>query len=125
STRRSSRRCSRRAVAPPAAAAELHQVERSAAIDGMIRAIRADYRETARWTGRDAPPERVLDALRRVPRDAFVPTDEQPAAWHDRALAIGHGQTISQPFVVALTTDLLEVAPGQRVLEIGTGSGYQ
>jgi protein-L-isoaspartate(D-aspartate) O-methyltransferase len=67
----------------------------------------------------------VLDAMRRVPRHAFVPADAQHLAYADRPLPIGYGQTISQPYVVALMTDLLLLAPGSKALEIGTGSGYQ
>lgn len=68
---------------------------------------------------------RVLDAMRRVPRAAFVPEAERARAHADRPLPIGHEQTISQPYMVALMTQLLGVQPGHRVLEIGTGSGYQ
>jgi protein-L-isoaspartate(D-aspartate) O-methyltransferase len=67
----------------------------------------------------------VVDAIRRVPRDLFVPRDIRHRAHVDRALPIEHGQTISQPSVVALMTDLARVDPGSKVLEIGTGSGYQ
>ncbi len=67
----------------------------------------------------------VLEALRTVPRHAFVPESEQTYAYHDSALPIGHGQTISQPYIVGLMTELLEPKPGQTILEIGTGSGYQ
>jgi protein-L-isoaspartate(D-aspartate) O-methyltransferase len=63
--------------------------------------------------------------MRRVPREAFVPLRYQGSAYHDGPLPIGEGQTISQPYIVALMTELAEVAPGDRVLEIGTGSGYQ
>ena len=69
--------------------------------------------------------ERVLAALRAVPRDKFFPTENQSDAYADRAAPIGHGQTISQPYIVALMTERLDVAPHHRVLEIGTGSGYQ
>jgi protein-L-isoaspartate(D-aspartate) O-methyltransferase len=68
---------------------------------------------------------RVLDAMRRVPRHEFVPEALQRDAYEDRPLAIGHGQTISQPFIVACMTQLLDPGPADRVLEIGTGSGYQ
>jgi protein-L-isoaspartate(D-aspartate) O-methyltransferase len=68
---------------------------------------------------------RVLDAMRRVPRQRFVPEASQPLAYDDRALAIGSGQTISQPFMVAVMTEALLLEGGERVLEIGTGSGYQ
>lgn len=68
---------------------------------------------------------RVLSALERVPREAFVPGPFQDQAYADKALPIGHGQTLSQPLVVALMTQALACAPEHRVLEIGTGSGYQ
>jgi len=67
----------------------------------------------------------VLAALRRVPRHEFVPASQRASAYDDRPLPIAAGQTISQPLIVALMTELLQVKPGQRVLEIGTGSGYQ
>ncbi len=91
----------------------------------MIAAIEADAHETARQTGREALSPRVLDAMRRVRRELFVPTRAAGVAYHNRPLVIGHGQTISQPFIVALMTDLLELNPGSKVLEVGTGSGYQ
>lgn len=68
---------------------------------------------------------RVLEALRRVPRDRFVPERERACAFENRPLSIGHGQTISQPYVVAYMTQTLDIRPGERVLEVGTGSGYQ
>jgi protein-L-isoaspartate(D-aspartate) O-methyltransferase len=68
---------------------------------------------------------RVLDALRAVPRELFFPEESRKAAFADRAAPIGHGQTISQPYMVALMTQRLELRPEHRVLEIGTGSGYQ
>lgn len=69
--------------------------------------------------------ERVLDAMAAIPRDAFVPEAERREAYADEALPIGAGQTISQPYMVAQMTELLDVNAGDRVLEIGTGSGYQ
>ncbi len=69
--------------------------------------------------------ERVLRAMARVPRHLFVPAAERNWAYDDRALPIGHGQTISQPYIVALMTSALRPLPGDRALEIGTGSGYQ
>ncbi len=68
---------------------------------------------------------RVLEAMEHVPRERFVPAAQVPEAFTDRALPIDCGQTISQPFMVASMTELLEVRPAHRVLEIGTGSGYQ
>ena len=68
---------------------------------------------------------RVLEAMRRVPRHEFVPPEQTASAYDDYPLPIGHGQTISQPFVVAYMTEALQVAPKMKVLEIGTGSGYQ
>lgn len=69
--------------------------------------------------------ERVLAVMARVPRERFVPLAEQPLAYEDRPLPIGFGQTISQPFIVALMTQALELTGKEKVLEIGTGSGYQ
>jgi protein-L-isoaspartate(D-aspartate) O-methyltransferase len=68
---------------------------------------------------------RVLDAMRTVPRHLFVPEADRARAYDDTPLPIGHGQTISQPFIVAFMTEALEIEPHHRVLEIGTGSGYQ
>jgi len=68
---------------------------------------------------------RVLAALGRVPRHEFVPLGSRGSAYDNRPLSIGHGQTISQPYIVAVMTDLLKVNDGDQVLEIGTGSGYQ
>jgi len=67
----------------------------------------------------------VLEAMRQVPRHLFVPWALQPSAYGDHPLPIGHGQTISQPYIVALMTEALEMKSGAKVLEIGTGSGYQ
>ena len=69
--------------------------------------------------------ERVLAAMRSVPREKFFPDDARKHAFADRSTAIGHGQTISQPYMVALMTQRLEALPQHRVLEVGTGSGYQ
>ena len=69
--------------------------------------------------------DEVLDAIGRVPRHEFVPEDQRRYAYDNRPLPIGYGQTISQPLIVALMTDLLQLEPGFRVFELGTGSGYQ
>jgi protein-L-isoaspartate(D-aspartate) O-methyltransferase len=69
--------------------------------------------------------ERVLAAMSKVPREEFVPQDWRAPSYTDQPLPIGYGQTISQPFIVAFMTEQLRLAPGDRVLEIGTGSGYQ
>ncbi len=69
--------------------------------------------------------KRVLTVMRQIPRHLFVPPEQREKAYRDRPLSIGQGQTISQPYIVALMTDKLQVKPGDKVLEIGTGSGYQ
>ncbi len=69
--------------------------------------------------------KRVIEAMSKVPRELFVPPDVQLFAYEDRPLSIGYGQTISQPYIIALMTQALELKPEDRVLEIGTGSGYQ
>lgn len=103
--------------AEPATAAEARREHphwialRTAMVDQQIEA-------------RGVRDERVLAAMRRVPRHAFVP-DPTDDAYGDFPLRIGHDQTISQPYIVAIMTELAAIAPGERVLEIGTGSGYQ
>jgi protein-L-isoaspartate(D-aspartate) O-methyltransferase len=90
----------------------------------LMRSRRADMvRIQIQNRGVDDPG--VLEAMRSVPRHLFVPPSLQNQAYYDNPLPIGEGQTISQPYIVALMTELLRPAPGQRVLEIGTGSGYQ
>jgi protein-L-isoaspartate(D-aspartate) O-methyltransferase len=74
---------------------------------------------------RGVTDQEVLDAMERVPRHEFVPSQHQSQAYADHPLPIGYGQTISQPYIVALMTELLELRTTDRVLEIGTGSGYQ
>jgi len=69
--------------------------------------------------------ERVLEAMEEVPRERFVPPDQHHLAYRDQALPLSRGQTISQPYMVAIMTEALQLRPGDRVLEIGTGSGYQ
>jgi protein-L-isoaspartate(D-aspartate) O-methyltransferase len=90
-----------------------------------IQEIEDETRATSSYTGRDRIGLRVLEALRKVPRECFVPEGKRDAAYYNAPLAIGHGQTISQPFIVAIMTELLDLKPESRVLEVGTGSGYQ
>jgi protein-L-isoaspartate(D-aspartate) O-methyltransferase len=99
--------------------------EFAAARAALLREIAADVRATAWELNKDALDERVLRALAEVPRHEFVPGPLRGAAYENRPLPIGYGQTISQPYIVAIMSDLIDVQPGARVLEIGTGSGYQ
>ncbi len=91
----------------------------------MLKEIAEDFRRTAHLTGRSEMQEIVENAMRDVPRHEFVSTRHADRAYVNRPLSIGHGRTISQPYIVALMTDLLDLESGSRVLEIGTGSGYQ
>lgn len=91
----------------------------------MTEEIARMTRDTRLETGRAALAARTMAAMAKVPRHLFVPSGSEHGAYYNRPLSIGLGQTISQPFIVALMTDLLEIKPGDRVLEIGTGSGYQ
>jgi protein-L-isoaspartate(D-aspartate) O-methyltransferase len=91
----------------------------------MAEDIAALVRETRAEVGKEAFDERVMNVVAKVPRHEFVPADQVRYAYDNRPLPIGHGQTISQPYIVALMTDLARAQPGDRVLEIGTGSGYQ
>ena len=84
-----------------------------------------DAMVTGQLQGRGITDERVLRAMAHIPRDRFVPGGARQDAYADEALPIGVGQTISQPFMVARMTELLDAQPGDRILEIGTGSGYQ
>ena len=97
----------------------------AATADTMLEAIARDARETGRRTGRAAFAPAVMDAMRAVPREEFVAEEDKALAYENRPLPIGHGQTISQPFIVALMTELLDVESGAHVLEVGTGCGYQ
>ena len=98
----------------------------------MDLSIQADHFESLRkkmvdsqLRSRGIRDERVLAAMARVPRHLFVSQDQQPEAYEDRPLAIPEGQTVSQPYIVAVTLEALSIQAGDRVLEIGTGSGYQ
>lgn len=93
--------------------------------ESMLREVVADMAATAAETGRSTLSAPVLNAMRQVPRHLFVPARLVPDAYDNRPLPIGYGQTISQPFIVALMTELLDLTENDKVLEIGTGSGYQ
>src|SRR6266516_7245495 len=91
----------------------------------MVTTIEAHAKQASTTLGRDYIAPEVLKAVSAVPRHEFVPDGLRGDAYADRPLPIGYGQTISQPFIVALMTDLLRVGPDDAVLEVGTGSGYQ
>jgi protein-L-isoaspartate(D-aspartate) O-methyltransferase len=91
----------------------------------MLETIRRTVDATSAEIGRTALHPRVMQVLGRVPRHEFVPPQLRDRAYENRPLPIGHGQTISQPYIVALMTDLLGIGEGAAVLEVGTGSGYQ
>jgi protein-L-isoaspartate(D-aspartate) O-methyltransferase len=91
----------------------------------MVRMIDADVKATSARLGEPALEVRVLDAMGSVPRHEFVPADLRHLAYANRPLPIGYGQTISQPYIVAVMTALLDVDNEDIVLEVGTGSGYQ
>lgn len=97
----------------------------AAARAGMVDEIAAMARETGGETGRPRFGDAVMAAMGKVPRHRFVSAGQENRAYENRPLPIGEGQTISQPYIVALMTDLLDLKPGQVVLEVGTGSGYQ
>ncbi len=91
----------------------------------MLRDIEREVAYTRHEIGRDAFAPRVMAAMAAVPREQFVPESGRHLAFANGPLAIGHGQTISQPYIVALMTDLLAPRPQDTILEVGTGSGYQ
>lgn len=92
---------------------------------GLLERIEGEVRATAGDLGRDSLDPRVGHAMLAVPRHEFVAPGDETEAYLDTPLPIGHGQTISQPFIVAVMTELLDPRPSDIVLEIGTGSGYQ
>lgn len=94
-------------------------------VNRMIADIEMEVEYTRSMIGKKALDPRVMEAMREVPREAFVPQELKAFAFDNGPLPIGHGQTISQPYIVALMTDLLQPQPDHTVLEIGTGSGYQ
>jgi len=102
-------------------AGEDYQVQR----EHLVGQIAQDVKGTSRYLGKSSLDERVMRVMGLVGRHRFVPAGLQSQAYQNRPLPIGYGQTISQPYIVALMTDLLEPQAGDVVLEIGTGSGYQ
>ena len=98
---------------------------------GKARSVSTDYEKErehmvkSQLARRGIKDQRVLEAMRRVPRHLFIPESTRNLAYCDGPLPIGHGQTISQPYIVALMTEILEIEGKERVLEVGTGSGYQ
>ncbi len=94
-------------------------------LQDMLDDIDAEVRYTRNMIGKDALDARVMQAMRNVPREEFVPPDMKFDAFENGPLPIGHGQTISQPYIVALMTDMVAPEPEHSILEIGTGSGYQ
>ncbi len=96
--------------------------------DSLARDDRARERESMvneQIVARGVRDPTTLAAMRTVPRHRFIPLTQRPFAYDDRPLPIGYGQTISQPFIVAFMTEIIEPGPGKKILEIGTGSGYQ
>ncbi len=91
----------------------------------MLREIEMEVEYTRSMIGRTALDSRVIEAMKTVPRHEFVPVGDRHQAYYNGPLPIGQGQTISQPYIVALMTDLLEPTADDVVLEVGTGSGYQ
>ena len=91
----------------------------------LVNVIKDDVTMTSDFLDQGSLDERVLNAIGKVPRHEFVTDDQRPYAYENRPLSIGYGQTISQPYIVAIMTDLLKPKKTDRVLEVGTGSGYQ
>ncbi|WP_200875003.1 protein-L-isoaspartate(D-aspartate) O-methyltransferase [Methylomarinum vadi] len=91
----------------------------------LVNEIKENVRATRFYLDREKLDEKVMRMLATVPRHEFVPQDSRRFAYENRPLSIGYGQTISQPYIVAIMTDLLDLHPDAKVLELGTGSGYQ
>ena len=91
----------------------------------MIKKIEFSVSQTRHYLDKSKFNTQVMEVMASVPRHEFVPADQLEYAYENRPLPIGHGQTISQPYIVALMTDLIETRPGYKVLEVGTGSAYQ
>lgn len=105
--------------------ADLTEKEYHQARQSMVETIKKETKNTSSYLGRQALDKKVIDAVGRVKRHQFVPENYRVNAYDNRPLPIGHGQTISQPYIVAAMTELLDLKESDSVLEIGTGSGYQ
>ena len=105
----------------PAAQADEYAAQR----DAMVSDIQQHVKETSAYLGKDRLDQAVIEALRKVPRHEFVPWAYRDNAYENRPQPIGFGQTISQPYIVAIMSDLLQLKAGDKVFELGTGSGYQ
>ena len=111
-------------IAPLATLAQ-YDIDFAAERQRLIKRIEQNVKDTSIYLDKKALDPRVMEAIGHVPRHEFVPQEYQSLAYQNRPLPIGHGQTISQPYIVALMTDLLNLTPQSKVLEVGTGSGYQ
>ena len=103
----------------------MNQDRLNQAKERLLGEIAIEAAETALWTGRKVFSARVMAAIEAVPRHEFVAPEDTLQAYANRPLPIGRGQTISQPYIVAVMTDFMDLEPASRVLEIGTGCGYQ
>jgi len=108
-------------ITTPADTSDLYRADRQQMVDTIIYEVA----ETAGYTGRQVLSTKVIRALLSVPRHEFVPRLMRQQAYINSPLPIGHNQTISQPYIVAIMTELIDPQPNHKVLEIGTGSGYQ
>jgi len=106
-------------------AAASEAADYAVARERLVREVEADVRQTSGYLGTDRLDPEVMRALRSVPRERFVPKDLRDRAYGNHPLPIGNGQTISQPYIVAVMSQLAGVSAGSRVFELGTGSGYQ
>ncbi|MDD2761287.1 MAG: protein-L-isoaspartate(D-aspartate) O-methyltransferase [Methylomonas sp.] len=93
--------------------------------EDLVGEVEAMVASTRDYLQQEALDKRVLDALRKVPRHEFVPANRRAYAYSNQPVTIGYGQTISQPYIVAIMTEMIKPEPGHKVLEVGTGSGYQ
>lgn len=105
--------------------ADLTEKEYDKARQSMVETIKKETKKTSKYLGKNTLDKKVIDAIGKVKRHKFVPEKYRVNAYDNRPLPIGHGQTISQPYIVAAMTELLNLKESDSVLEVGTGSGYQ